>query len=293
MLLPVFIGKFELSGPRDHKALDGYPAAFVWAAAQAVDESAFISRVERNMQKEGLTVTRGQNIEQVLDDTKIIPEARRLLREARRQPDLIICGKYHGFEHYGTQPPTLLQLETERLILRPWHRNDREPFAQMNADREVMTYFAGPMSRRQSDEAVDRYLADFDQDGFSFLVAETRDTRAFAGIIGLQIMRDIIPGLPQPAIEIGWRLNREHQGRGLATEGGQAILKLAFNDFQLSEVVAITAIENQASRRVMEKLGMTHRADLEFNHPRLPPRHLYARHTLYQLHNPHLKAANS
>jgi RimJ/RimL family protein N-acetyltransferase len=182
-----------------------------------------------------------------------------------------------------TQP---LQLETSRLILRRWQEEDRAPFAEMNADPVVMHYFAAPMTRQQSDEAIDRYLTAFDREGFSFFAAHQRDTGDFAGTIGLQTMRDVVPNLPQPAIEIGWRLTRSAQGKGLATEGARAIVDLAFNRLGLNQVVAITALPNQPSRRVMEKLGMTHRPDLDFDHPRVPAGHQYHRHTLYSLRNP-------
>jgi RimJ/RimL family protein N-acetyltransferase len=179
-----------------------------------------------------------------------------------------------------------LQLETTRLILRRWQEADRAPFATMNADPVVMHFFAAPFTRAQSDETIDRYLAAFDREGFSFFAATLRDTGAFAGTIGLQTMRDVVPNLPQPAVEIGWRLTQGAQGQGLATEGALAILDLAFHQLGLAEVVAITAIPNQASRRVMQKLGMTHRPELDFNHPRVPAGHQYERHTLYSLRNP-------
>jgi len=179
-----------------------------------------------------------------------------------------------------TQP---LQLETPRLTLRRWQEADRAPFAAMNADPVVMRFFAAPFTREQSDEAIDRYLAAFDREGFSSFAATLRDTDAFAGTIGLQTMRDVVP---QPAVEIGWRLTQAAQGQGLATEGALAILDLAFHQLGLTEVVAITALPNQASHHVMEKLGMTHRPELDFNHPRVPAGHQYERHTLYSLRNP-------
>jgi RimJ/RimL family protein N-acetyltransferase len=156
----------------------------------------------------------------------------------------------------------------------------------MNADPVVMHYFEAPLTRQQSDEAFERYLAAFDREGFSFFAAIRRDTGEFIGTIGLQTMRDQVPDLPQPAVEIGWRLAQSAQGKGLATEGSQAIVDFAFNQLHLSEVVAITAIPNQPSRRVMEKLGMTHRPELDFDHPRVPTGHQYQRHTLYSLRNP-------
>jgi RimJ/RimL family protein N-acetyltransferase len=182
-----------------------------------------------------------------------------------------------------TQP---LQLETPRLLLRRWKEADRVPFARMNADPVVMHYFAAPMTREQSDEAIDRYLAAFDHEGFSFFAAHQRGTGDFIGTIGLQTMRDQVPNLTQPAVEIGWRLAQSAQGKGLATEGARTILDFAFNKLGLNEVVAITALPNQASRHVMEKLGMTHRPELDFDHPRVPAGHQYQRHTLYSLRNP-------
>jgi RimJ/RimL family protein N-acetyltransferase len=182
--------------------------------------------------------------------------------------------------------PQALQLETPRLILRPCRDSDRAPYAAMNADPDVMTYFASTMTRYESDASLARFQAAYDRDGFGFLVAELRSTGGFAGIIGAQTMRDAVPKLPQPAVEIGWRLPRALHGQGLATEGARATVEFAFNTLGLAEVVAVTALGNQASRPVMEKLGMAQRPDLDFDHPRVPAGHPHLRHTLYQLKNP-------
>jgi len=182
--------------------------------------------------------------------------------------------------------PEALQLETPRLILRPWRDSDRAPFAEMNADPIVMTYFASTMTPEESDASLARFQAAYDRDGFGFLVAELRATGAFAGIIGAQTMRDAVPNLPQPAVEIGWRLPRAFHGQGLATEGARATVAFCFSTLNLTEVVAVTALGNQVSRHVMEKLTMTHRPDLDFDHPRMPAGHPHQRHTLYQLPNP-------
>jgi RimJ/RimL family protein N-acetyltransferase len=104
-------------------------------------------------------------------------------------------------------------------------------------------------------------------------------------------MRDAVRNFPQPGVEIGWRLARTAQGKGFATEGARAVVDLAFNQLGLSEVVAITALPNQPSRRVMEKLGMTHGPEVDFDHPRVPAGHLYERHTLYSLRNPNTRTA--
>ena len=154
-----------------------------------------------------------------------------------------------------------------------------------------MHFFASPLTRQESDHAIDRYLADFEREGFGFFAAIRRDTDTFAGMIGLRTMYDLVPNLPQPAVEIGWRLTQASQGQGLATEGASAIIDYAFHQLDLAEVVATTAVLNHRSRRVMEKLGMMHRPEFDFNHPRVPAGHPYERHTIYSLRNPNLSEA--
>ena len=156
----------------------------------------------------------------------------------------------------------------------------------MNADLTVMRFFAAPLTREESDEAIDRYTAQLSRDGFSMLALEERATGEFLGVLGMQTMTFAIPNLPQPAVEIGWRLALAAQGRGFATEGARAVVAYAFNELRLREVVAITTPANAASRRVMDKLGMIHREDLTFAHPRVPADHPNQPHIVYQLRNP-------
>ncbi len=182
--------------------------------------------------------------------------------------------------------PTTLQLATPRLTLRPWHSRDRIPFAAMNADPIVMTYFAAPMTTAETDLSIDRYNLQLARDGFTMFAAEETSTGDFIGTIGMQIMRDTIPNLPQPAIEIGWRLRRASHHLGFATEGARAVIDHAFQKLHLPGLVAITATGNAASRHVMHKLDMTHHPHLDFDHPRMPTGHPHQRHVLYTLLNP-------
>ena len=81
-----------------------------------------------------------------------------------------------------------------------------------------------------------------------------------------------------PCVEIGWRLAAEHWGRGLATEGAREVLR-----HSQVPIVSFTSVQNSRSRRVMEKLGMTHDPVEDFDHPRLPEGHPLRRHVLYRL----------
>jgi ribosomal-protein-alanine N-acetyltransferase len=85
-----------------------------------------------------------------------------------------------------------------------------------------------------------------------------------------------------PCVEIGWRLGPSLWNQGLATEGARECLHYAFQSLALPEVVAFTVPANRPSRRVMEKLGMSHNPADDFDHPRLPEGHVLRRHVLYR-----------
>ena len=153
-----------------------------------------------------------------------------------------------------------------------------------------MRYFEKPITVAETDEAMERYNMQLVRDGFSMFAAVDRETNTLAGVLGMQTMRIEVPNIPQPAVEIGWRLAANAQGRGLATEGALAIVDFAFNTIGLREVVAITVPPNTASRRVMEKLGMTYRPELTFDHPTFPSGHPNQQHVLYSLTNTSLSS---
>ena len=172
-------------------------------------------------------------------------------------------------------------LTTGRLILRRWRDSDRLAFAQMNADPRVMEFFPGLLSRQDSDFMVDRIEAHFDAHGFGLCAAELRRDGSFAGFVGLNI--PTFAARFTPCVEIGWRLAAEYWGQGLATEASLAVLRHCFASQGMAEIVAFTVPANVRSRRVMEKLGMTHDPADDFDHPRLPAAHPLRRHVLYRL----------
>jgi RimJ/RimL family protein N-acetyltransferase len=174
-------------------------------------------------------------------------------------------------------------IETERLRLRSWHDADLPAFAAMNADPRVRRYFSSRLTREESDASVASFLRMYALDGYAFMATELRETSEFIGLIGIQRMSFLLPGRSVPAVEIGWRLNEKSWGKGLATEGARACLDLAFEKFQLPEVVAFTIPANLPSRRVMEKLRMTRNPDDDFDDPRIPAGNPCQRHVLYRI----------
>lgn len=164
-------------------------------------------------------------------------------------------------------------LRTDRLVLRRWRPEDREPFAALNADPEVMAQFPAPLSRAESDAFADRIEAHFDEHGYGLWVVE--GDGVFLGFTGLQWTE----GLPcSPALEVGWRLARHAWGQGYATEAGRAALGVGLANE--GSVVSVTAVTNTRSWAVMERLGM--RREGVFEHPRVPEGHPLRPHYLYR-----------
>jgi RimJ/RimL family protein N-acetyltransferase len=144
-------------------------------------------------------------------------------------------------------------ISTLRLRLRCSAQADRDAFASMHADPEVMHDYGGPISRRESDAKLDRYMAAYRKDGFSRWAVETLggDLLGYAGIM--------TSGPDHPLglhIQIGWRLMRHAWGFGYATEAARASLTDAFGRVGLDAVIAYTSPDNLRSQAVMARLQM-------------------------------------
>ena len=176
------------------------------------------------------------------------------------------------------------QLQTERLVLRQWKDDDLWPFAEMNADPEVMEYFPAPLTPEQSADMMGVQESLLDAGKPALFAAEVWATGTFIGFIGLAVPRFEAPFTP--CVEIGWRLARSAWGQGYATEGADAVLKYGFVTLGLPEIVSFTSEGNQRSRAVMERLQMTHDPAEDFDHPSVPPGHPLARHVLYRKTRP-------
>lgn len=171
-------------------------------------------------------------------------------------------------------------IETERLILRQWQSSDLAPFAELNADPDVMRYFAARLSREESDALAGRFKKLIDnKGGWGFWAVELKATRQFVGAVGLIHQADRFNF--SPCTEIGWRLAKSFWHQGLAYEAAIHTLNFAFNQLQLDEVVSFTTVQNTPSERLMKRLGMVKQS--YFNHPALAADHPLAEHVLYKI----------
>lgn len=171
-------------------------------------------------------------------------------------------------------------LETKRLVLREWQNKDIPLFAAMNQDPEVMKYFPAILSDEESRALVERQRQHFKEYGFGLFVVELKATQEFIGFVGLSI--PTFKAHFTPCVEIGWRIAAQYWNQGYATEAAKAVLQAAFAQYDLKEVVSFTSVHNQASIRIMEKIGMHRDPADDFDHPNLPKDHPLARHVLYR-----------
>ena len=164
-----------------------------------------------------------------------------------------------------------------RVVLRQWRASDRDPYAALNADPEVMRYFPSLKTREESDAEIDRASGLISERGWGLWAVEVPGVAAFVGFVGLNV-----PSFMPESVEVGWRLAREHWGNGYATEAARESLRFGFDELGLDEIVSFTSVPNIPSQRVMQRLGMTHDPARDFDHPNVPDGPL-RRHVLYAI----------
>jgi RimJ/RimL family protein N-acetyltransferase len=173
-----------------------------------------------------------------------------------------------------------IELQTARLRLRQWRDDDDAPFAELNADPRVMEYFPSTLDRAASDALAASLRHAIATHGWGLWAVELRASNAFIGFVGLQQVPADLPFAP--AVELGWRIAREHWGKGYAPEGAREAVRVGFEHVGVDALVAFTSVGNTKSRAVMQKLGM--RAEpATFEHPRVPEGHPLRTHCLYRL----------
>jgi RimJ/RimL family protein N-acetyltransferase len=175
--------------------------------------------------------------------------------------------------------------ETERLIIRPWRESDRADYLATCNTEAVTANLGGPAKVEDIDAAIGRIRKSQQDNGFCFWAVERKSDGAFLGYCGLKLAN--LQGTPfADDIEIGWRLREDAWGKGYATEAAAAVLDWAWANLDADRIVSFTITANEPSRRVMERIGMTRRADLDFAHPSFAPDHPLSGHVAYVAERP-------
>jgi RimJ/RimL family protein N-acetyltransferase len=146
----------------------------------------------------------------------------------------------------------MLELKTKRLTLRPLTLDDIEWFATMRGDEDIMRFIGanGAVSRQVAEERLARHLVCWNERGLGMFGARLRGEEAPVGWAGLQPLEGT------DEIEVGYAFAKPWWGKGFATEAATALVRWGFEEMGLERIVAVAYPENEASRRVMDKLGM-------------------------------------
>lgn len=160
-------------------------------------------------------------------------------------------------------------IRTDRLLLRRFELSDVDNVLDLYADPLVMRYLDNETwdHVRIESEILPGFLAEYQRySRYGYFAAETV-TGCFVGRIALHpVIMDTEPkGLWRHAptddsetVSIGYRLLSTHWGKGYATEAAGAVVRIAFDEYGIDRAVATTMAVNQASRRVLERLGFRH-----------------------------------
>ena len=147
-------------------------------------------------------------------------------------------------------------LETQRLLLRRFSMADADNLVSLDADPDVMRFVNGgvPTSRNEIEhEVLPAFLGYYERyEGYGFWAVIEKATGDFAGWFHFRPGQAAAPG----EVELGYRLRKRAWGRGYATDGSRALIRVGFTEFGVRRVTAEAMAANTASRRVMEKAGL-------------------------------------
>jgi RimJ/RimL family protein N-acetyltransferase len=164
---------------------------------------------------------------------------------------------------------TAIVLTTDRLVLRQIGEADLDPHMELLNTPAVMRYLGGVQPRAVIAAKHQAARDGFATEGFGFMMMEERETGAIVGHCGLR--RVAHPLAPNPADhEIGWLVREDRWRLGYAHEAMRAVVDWGFAVHAAPLIVALTCEANVGSWRLMEKLGMERRADLDFRDPAEP-----------------------
>ncbi len=148
-----------------------------------------------------------------------------------------------------------MKIETERLLLEPFELGHLNGLHAMDSDPDVMRFLGPLKTMKETEAAITRVAERWKQLGYAWWALVEKKSSAIVGAACVQNTANV----PEAPLEIGWRLATAEQGKGYATEAGQAAMDFAFDHLGAEYVIAVADQENTSSHKVMQRLGMTYR----------------------------------
>ena len=155
-----------------------------------------------------------------------------------------------------------MEIETERLILRPFHEDDLSDEFSIIGDAETMSFYQRPYTKEEVAEIILNNIRTFETSGYGMFAVIDKRSGEYLGDCGITIQ--IIDG--EKEFEVGYRIKKEKWGQGLAPEAAQAMVEYGFKKLSLTKLCSYMTKDNHQSRRAAEKAGMT--LQKEYRNPR-------------------------
>lgn len=157
-------------------------------------------------------------------------------------------------------------LETPRLLLREVDERDVEGFFEMDSDPEVARYVGTPpvQSREQCLEIIRFIQNQYVAFGIGRWSVVLKSSGEFVGWCGLKRMAGQTMNGRTDFVDIGYRFSQRHWGMGYATESAQATLDYGFSVLGFDEICAFADLRNEASQRVLTKIGLQQGNEFEW-----------------------------
>ncbi len=170
----------------------------------------------------------------------------------------------------GTSAMSDTVLSTERLILRKPAGGDAALQHRVLNSPVLMEHLGGMKQLHEIEAKHAKTRALFAREGFGFMMVIEQATGELVGHAGLKRVDNPLAS-NQGDHEIGWLVREDRWRRGYASEAIRAVIDWAFGPIAAPHLVALTSARNVASWRLMEKLGMQRREDLDFTDPAFAP----------------------
>lgn len=162
-----------------------------------------------------------------------------------------------------------LVLETERLVLRKIDEGDAVLQDRYLNTPTVMARLGGVKELHEIEAKHAKSMAAFAREGFGFMMMIEKSTGDLVGHCGMKrVDNPLAPNVGDH--EIGWLVREDRWRRGYAMEAMRAVVDWAFTSIDAPYLVALTNEANIGSWKLMEKLGMERRKDLDFSDPSYP-----------------------
>lgn len=148
-------------------------------------------------------------------------------------------------------------LETERLILRKITFKDEPHLFRLDSNEAVHRYLGNsPVKSTEQIKTVIQFIQDqYKKHGIARYAVVLKETNEFIGWAGLKFVEEKING-HHHFYDIGYRIIKEHWGKGYATEAAQAWIDFGFTKLKAKKIFAMVHFENDASIKVLQKLNM-------------------------------------